>query len=711
LSVVLFWLLVSALGVVGIPFVELLLGRLPGRGLVFARPFSLVVTTFPLWLLATLHLVPYERLTTLMTLVAAATGAGLLWRRRGGPLVSANAMPIWLAGELVFTVTFACCALLRSFVPDVWQTEKPMDMALVNAINRSTAFPPHDPWQSGAHVNYYYYGHYLVAFLIRVSGVDPAVGYNLGVALFYALAASAVFGVGATFYQSAGGKRDTSRRSPVLVGLTATAFACVLGNLAGGFQLIHHPDRIGSYDWWAPSRVIAGTANEFPAFSFLLGDLHAHVMVTPFSLIVVAYALQLALRGPPAWRPGPGWAAVELVLAGLVLGVLYAVNSWDFPTGCAVGAGGLLLWVLADSRRRRQAVVWAVSWAMCAVLLFVPFWRDFSPPTKGIALVQHHTSLHDFMSGYLLIYGLPLGVTLLLFTGRFRFPPRYVFWSASVLLFALVLLAPPHLAGVAVALALVALAVFAMVAPGPLHEAERFLWLIAAVGLGLIAFSEIAYIRDLFDGTAEFRFNTVFKTGYQAWFLLSIVAGVTVHWRGSSLRPPVRTAWLTVLAGLSALALVYPVLGAYSRTQHFAHRPTLDGMAWLERSSPGDAAAISWLRRSVHGSPTLLEDVGNDFDAAGRGRVSTFTGLPAVAEWPEHEKQWGHDPGRRDADARLIYRTRDIATARRLLARYQVRYVFVGSLERQDYSPPELAKFSRLGTAVFRSEGTVVYRI
>jgi YYY domain-containing protein len=620
-------------------------------------------------------------------------------------------MPIWLAAELVFTITFASSALLRSFAPAVWQTEKPMDMALVNAINRSTNFPPHDPWQSGAHVNYYYYGHYLVAFLIRVSGVDPAVGYNLAVALFYALTASAVFGVGATLYQATRAKGAVTQGSPILVGLTVTAFACVLGNLAGGLQLIHHPNHIGSYDWWAPSRVITGTANEFPIFSFVLGDLHAHVMVTPFALIVVAYALQLALRGPPAWRPGSLRAGVELVLAGLILGVLYALNSWDFPTAGAIGAGGLLLWALADSQRRRKAAVWAVSWAACSVVLFLPFWRDFSPPTKGIALVHHHTSLHDFMSGYLLIYGGLLWIVLLLFAGRFRLAPRYLVWSASVLLFAFVLLAPPHLAGVAIALTLTALAVFATVAPGPLHEVERFLWLLAAVALGLIAVGEIAYVRDVFDGTAEFRFNTVFKTGYQAWFLLAIVAGVTVHRRAGSLRPPIRVAWLTVLVVLGALALVYPILGTYSRMQQFANRPTLDGMAWLERSSPGDAAAIWWLRRSVHGSPTLLEDVGNDFDAAGRGRVSTFTGLPAVAEWPGHEVQWGHDPGRRDADARLIYRTGDIAAARRLLKRYHVRYVFVGRLERQDYAPAELAKFRRLGTPVFRSDGTVVYRI
>lgn len=92
-------------------------------------------------------------------------------------------------------------------------------------------------------------------------------------------------------------------------------------------------------------------------------------------------------------------------------------------------------------------------------------------------------------------------------------------------------------------------------------------------------------------------------------------------------------------------------------------------------------------------------------------RVSTFTGLPTVLGWAGHELQWGHDPGRRANDVTTLYETRDLDLARKLLERYSVRYVFVGSLERRQYPAAGLLKFSQLGRVAFRSGSTVVYAV
>ena len=709
----LFWLVALGLGLAALPLAELVLGRLPWRGLVFARPLGLVAAAYPVWLLASLDAVPYRRAGVLATLAGLALAGALLWRRGLGRPRAGAERSLWLGGEAVFTAAFAGCALLRAFSPDVWQTEKPMDMAFVNAVGRADSFPPPDPWQAGSDVNYYYWGHYLVSFLVRATGVDPEVGFNLGLALVYGLTAAAVYGLAATLYLALRAPDGGPPRSPVIVGVAGAALAGVAGNLAGGVQLLQDTARVGTYDWWSPSRVIDGTANEFPAFSFLLGDLHAHVLVTPLTLTAVAYAVQLALRGPPRFgsRPERLRAAAELVLAGVLLGALFATNSFDYATACTIGVGALLLWALEQPGRARRAAAWGAAWLGASVVVFLPFWLTFSPETRGLALVREPLGFGAFARDYALIYGLPLWFLLLLFVDRFRVPLRYAFWGGSVVLFLLVLLAGEGLAGRAVALALAAVAAFAALSSRPVSQPYRVVWLLVTVALVLLASGEVVYVRDVFDGTAAFRFNTVFKTGYQAWFLLAVVATVVGFWSVHRLRPGLRRAWLGGLAALVALALVYPLLASYSRSNGFAREPTLDGLRWLREQAPEDVAAIEWLRRSVDGSPTLLETVGSAYDADGRARVSTFTGLPAVIGWPGHEVQWGHDPETRPADVQRIYRTRDVTEARLLLERYGVTYVFVGQLERRDYPAESLAKFERLGTTVFRSGATSVYRV
>ena len=171
---------------------------------------------------------------------------------------------------------------------------------------------------------------------------------------------------------------------------------------------------------------------------------------------------------------------------------------------------------------------------------------------------------------------------------------------------------------------------------------------------------------------------------------------------------PAGLAWKAGVVVLVAIAALYPVAASYSRSTGFSEPPTLDGERWL---TAGDAAAIRWLRANVEGTPTILEDAGADYSPEGHARVSTFTGLPAVIGWAGHEVQWDHDPGTRATDVARIYETLDPGVARRLLERYGVRYVFVGSLERDRYSPAALAKFERLGRKVFEFGDTAVYEL
>lgn len=715
-NIVSFWVLTEAIGLFALPVAAFLFARLPGGGLALARPLGLVLVAYPVWLLASLHLVPYSRASAWIGVaLLAAVGIVLLIRQRSRWTQSEDRrqrIQLWLVGEGLFAAGFLVWALVRSYAPDVWQTEKPMDMAFINAINRSPWFPPHDPWLSGATINYYYFGHYVVAFLIRLTGVDPSVGFNLGVAFFYALSLSSVFAVASALYLAARRDADAPGTSAIVAGLAAAALAMTLGNLAGAAQFLLNPTPLASYDWWSPSRVIAYTANEFPFFSFLLGDLHAHVMAAPVALTSLAFALQLALAGPRGFWPLGGLA--ELVLAALLGGSLYAMNSLDYPTQVAVVVFALVLW-LSRSRgtpRWVPAGAWAGTWIVAAAGLFLPFILRFSPTSSGLGLVREHAPFSQFLHDSLLIYGLAFAFAGTAFVHSVRqreWRLRYIVWNGVLGLVLLVLLATAHLAGLVLSGALIAYAIFVMIdrsAPQP----YRFLWFLMAAGISLAFVGEVVYVRDVFVNTPYYRFNTVFKFGYQAWFLLAIAAGVTAVWSRAWMKLEIRRLWLGGVGALVAAAIVYPIAGTYSREAGFRAVPTLNGLRWLAERAPGDVKAIQWLQSHVDGDPVILEAVGQEFDPLGHARVSTFTGLPTVLGWAGHEIQWGHDGGTRAQDIRTMYESSDTAQARYLLARYGVQYVFIGSLERADY-PKGLDKFAQLGTAVFSTEGTIVYRI
>src|SRR3954453_18575865 len=249
--------LVEAVGLLAAPLTALLLGRLPGAGLGFSKLVGLLLVTWLVWMAASLHLVAYGVPLVIGVLVVLAV-AGLLaagrlrglGRRLGeagegrrAARLARRALPpgdhvrrrLFLGGEAVFAVTYALGVLLASFAPDVWNTEKPMDMGFITAINASSHFPPHDPWMSGETINYYYFGHVVLAWPIKLLGLRPDTGYLLCWGLLLALTATAAYTFAGTLWAAARatlGER-APRGGPVAAGLVGAALVAVLGNLAG----------------------------------------------------------------------------------------------------------------------------------------------------------------------------------------------------------------------------------------------------------------------------------------------------------------------------------------------------------------------------------------------------------------------------------------------------------------------------------------------
>ncbi len=494
------------------------------------------------------------------------------------------------------------------------------------------------------------------------------------------------------------------------------------------------------------------TINEFPAFSFLLGDLHPHVLALPFTLLAIQVAFSWWLRPPTprwsAWRRDRAEVGRLLVGAGLI-GALYSLNSWDFPTYFALAAvamAGAMIRRTPTMRGAGAALVNVVITAVVAVVLFFPFYADFEPPASGLGLVPIRSRFDQFVVfwGLLLVPSVAFLATV--------FPWRVLGLTRSALPSAKPAAGPAtatgwgRAAGAMWAVAFVAVAALATLRGNGVLAVSFLLGLAAAwaiwaqrerpavvfglvlLGLAaaLIGVCEVVYVQD-FYGAALRRMNTVFKLYYQGWTLLAVVGAFGTYVVGSALwramrsrRPavPALAAGAAAVGGaLVALGLVYPAVTTAQRTDGFRKTPTLDGFAFLKQHQPEDYQAAQWLIENVPGRPVVLEAVGGPYSQY--ARIATQTGLPTVLGWPQHERLWrgaaaGNAIAERERDIDTIYRASNLGEVQHLLDRYNVEYIVYGYLEASKYrdaGAAARAKFDAGLETVFRAGNTAVYRV
>ncbi|MBI4220484.1 MAG: hypothetical protein HY682_10095, partial [Chloroflexi bacterium] len=759
------WLLaVEAIGIAAFPVTFLLFGRLRDRGWGFARPLSLVLVSYAVWILSYAGLLPNHRGSYIgVIVVLLLAGCGLLYRRRVE--VRAWLRREWrtvLAGELVFLAVFGAWAAYRSFDPSISGTEKPMDFLFLNASATAPAAPPEDPWLAGYPVAYYYFGYWIFGGLSVLTGVATPVAFNLSLAILAAMSAGAVFSLVGGLVGASGG----SRRASVVSGLAAVGLLLFVANLTGFWELgsLYHLGGRGFYDWlsiegieanqpgeswrparhwwwWAASRVINThdaqgtgqdfTIQEFPFFSFMLGDLHPHVMSIPFVLLVAGMSLSVLVS---ADRWGFGWLRrhlVQTLLLSLALGALGAINAWDIAT---FGALLFVVVILKSYRQGQSGLLFAALRALpplllvagLALLFYAPFYfGTFSsqvPLTAPIGPAKFPTRPIHFLTvwGMWIVLLAPFIVAVI--AGPLR---RYAGWAkeavlnkpgasaaksgidASVLWMLGIAFAVPFLvwAGIhlevnpgatisdlgerflavlplAIVNTALVIALVRRARSGP-ADGGLFVLVLLSAAAYLLFGVELLFIHDLFGN----RMNTVFKVYYQAWIILAAAGGYAVYywsahhrfWKGWRVGLS-RGAFAVVLV-LVAGALYYPI--AASLTKANAKSPTLDGLAYIGDS---ERAAIEWLRSNARRGDAMVEAVGGGYTEF--GRVSSSTGIPTVLNWPGHERQWrgtGFSFQDRETDVERIYVTSDGGEARQLLAKYDVRFVYIGSRELTKY--------------------------
>jgi YYY domain-containing protein len=840
-SILIWWLVVQVFALVGMPWSAWLFRSLPDRGYAQAKAFGLLITGFGAWILAMFGLAPFHKVS--LILIAALAG-GLGWYAMRSSSLLAWLRSQWrliLSYEVIFLLALIFIALIRSTTlpgvvdPNPYGTERPMDFAFFNTIQRSNSFPPPDPWLAGYSINYYYFGYLLMAMVALLSGIAPGSAYNLSLALCFALTALGIAGVvwnlialsrrahdaeeeaEAAIQAEAEQAAASVRARPKLDWLPAVVIALAIvttlvgGNMAGALQVFLGDERsvaintsqflrasqqalsgnseiflpsplvteefrdfdgsnmIGSWErkppensfssWWSsralwddiPAQGVRRYAiTEFPAFSFMLGDMHPHVLALPYGVLALALSLSL-LASPSLPRFGHGrggWA--DLVLSGLILGCLYVINTWDMP-------GYILLYIAAllVVSSRLAGGFSAINWKQYAIsigallatsiALFLPFYITFrsfagSQPTSSIPILGKITGVIGLLTtdrselfSFLLIFAIfalaifwlvlaqwpglksPSGVedTSDWFDQSLRFGPLVVLVClifGFFINFQLFFLLPLGLYATAQA--------FAM----RTSPALSFAMLVAALGCFICFGTEVIYIRDVFEGWQP-RFNTIFKFYYQIWLIWGTLSGFALWWLYSqrfSLKKPAGYIFSALFLACLWGVLVYPQHMSF-RALAEGERTGLEGRTRRE-TSPAGIASIEWLRKETPNESVILEAIGHAYDVEGVGaaQVSAATGLPTVLGWANHESQWRNgspeimaELPEREQAVETIYSSPDIFQAQELLSRYKVRYVYIGGYELQKYGaiPGALDKFAQIGDIVFQQDEVTIYQI
>lgn len=743
------WLALSFIGWAAWPFVARIFQNAPGKGYAYARGVGLFLASYLFWLTSHLWGLPNHR-GILWAFVALVALWGAFIRVRYG----AELREVWrqekayiFVGEVLFAACFVLYAAHRAYDPAIAHTEQPMDFSLLNGILASKRFPPVDPWFAGAPIHYYYFGYLLAAVMIRLLGLSSGVGYNLALAQTFALTALVAYGVIYDILHSHTGVAwPRQRRAFAVFGALALALA---GNLEGILEGIKAagwgneaffrwfgvsglaeaaPGRPwvpeGNW-WWRASRILVDVRltgepvrliTEFPGFSFLLGDLHPHLMGLPYLLLALALTFEIYRLAQRGWDTS-WWKALRSWAIPLMIGALGVINTWDLPLGLVLALIALLLGSALSPVRSRGhwgwcalAALWLIVWS---ILPFLPYYMTVHLPIRGVGFaVLAKTPLRH--------YGLCFGVWLIPIVGELWASQRaddvvwsrgqgkrWAFWLAWPIILIIPWLGialvggwPRAMLGVIFSLgsgpwlilvqsALLAGILVDLSTSLGLEEALRddsrvIARLLALFGVGLTYAVEFVYVRDVFES----RMNTVFKFYYQAWAFLA-VAALYAAFRLRHMEGWPRLFYF--FGGLICLAsLYYPLAAAYTQADGYRRTPTLDGTAFLRQESPSEYRLFRYLASRPRGQDVLIEAPGESY-APETSRLSGWTGIPTPIGWVGHEVQWRGDEEvlRRKEDVERIYTVPDRLMVTKLLQHYRATLLYIGPVERERFGIDE----------------------
>ena len=706
-----FWtwyLLALVLGAAAMPLTGRLFRRFQDRGWVFSKVTAIAVSGFLTWFLVAVKIIKFTTMTCIVVTRVCAAASLILYCREqkaGFECIPFAHLDLVYAEELLFFAAFLLWTYFAGFHPAAYGTEKFMDYGFMEAMMRSKTLPATDLWYSQGKINYYYGGQYFAVFLTKLSGAKVELTYNLMRTFVAGLAFAMPFSLVHQMVTDRLGKTGSrwKKALPSVTGILAGISVSIAGNMHYVVygQIIPFirklkGEEVSSY-WFPDATRYIGfnpdvedkTIHEFPCYSFVLGDLHAHVVDIMFVLLLLGLLYAWMKKVRTTELSGESMSRREfwkkqllmpqLLATGALLGMFHWTNYWDFVIYFVVTCGAALFMnIIGQKGKIRWALgvtaAQAAEILILATVIILPFTLQFdtSNMVQGIALAQHHSLPHQL----LVLWGLP-GILTILFVVSLLIEKLRGAEQKSLY----------HLLT-------------------SIRLPDLFAVLMGLCAIGLVLIPELVYVRDIYEN-GNARANTMFKLTYQAY----IMFGMTMIYAIFRLLIIGKNKILKVLAFIGLFFFVW-TCGYFGNSVHSwfgeVWKPSqykgLNATAFLETDFPEDVNGIRWLKENISDAPVVLEANGDSYSEY--ERVSAMTGLPTIMGWYVHEWLWRgnlSDLNAKIEEIQEIYTSTDETRVKELLEEYNVSYIFVGSCERNKYG-------ADMNNDLLKSLGEVVFQ-
>lgn len=678
-----FYIVLLILNLSVLPLTVKLFDRFKDKGAIFGKSLGMYICGYILWLLSSCRIIRFST-GGAIAVVAAVTvvmySYVVVWHIAGDDsffeVIKENYKQM-LFGEIAFLIFFIFFNWLFAHrVPD-FGTERMMDYGFMVSMAKTDYFPAADMWAAGKNINYYYFGQYIFTFMHKLSGVSCGYAYTFGLYTIMAWAMVSVYRLA----QSISGSAVAGGISSALVVFGGNFHYIIFRYITPAIREILQLESDGAAYWFADSTRYIGyvpdvandkTIHEVPAYSFIIGDLHAHVvnMLVVICIIALLWSWFSELGRLKEKSTAAKCFDIRFAAIGFFLAISSMSNYWDFPIYYVVSGSVILagMWMMNRKAGKTVAMVAAVGAYILAVnyLLSLPFNIHFEKMIQGIALAYTHSRLYQLL----------------------------ILWGFPVVLF---------LSFVICILVNKAVEIKAV-----------FITLLGCCATGLVLLPEAVFVKDIYiDGFP--RANTMFKLTYEASILFGICCGCIIieflrmtNKEQDSYRK--KCLARKTVAGLICAVLVSGYFASSAQMWfkdggEFEYK-SMEADYNIRNKNSDELGAIDALNRMVDDGeekqPVVLVASGDSYTSD--CSIPVITGCPTVLGWHTHEWLWHNSRQfyeEREADERLIYMGTDRELTQKMLEKYNVKYVYIGKHEYEKYPEIQNGILESLGECVY----------